>query len=189
MTIRGLLLRAYPRAWQSEFGPELTDILTSRKITATVIVDILVSAAVQHLRQDPWKICAVGLSLWTAALLIIASKGFVNQPTVLWCYFIGQLFLFAAGAWTGLQENSGMWNATTASFKAAVVPAIESMAVNTFAVLRYWGHFTQGVPSSAYRWMWKQLAMLILFSFLFGIAGASVARLVQFLRGKTLPNV
>ncbi len=185
MTVRDLLLRAYPRPWQAEFGPELADILANKKLTAALIIDILASAARQHFRQDPWKICAVGLSVWTAVLLIIAIKGLPTQRAVVWCYFIGQLFLFIAGAWTGLTEHSGIWRATAASLKAAVVPAIECMAVNTIAVTRYWGHFAQGVPLSAYRWMWAQMAMLILVSFLFGIGGASVAWLVQVLRGKT----
>jgi hypothetical protein len=187
MTLRDLLIRAYPRSWRDEFGSELAGILANRKLTPAVVSDVLASAALQHFRRDPWKICTVGFGLWTSGLLIFALEGLVDRLAFSRCYFAGQLFLFAAGAWTGLREDSGIWRATTASAKAAVVPVAAYIVVSSVRMLYYWlhywsgGHQIQGQNISY--WILKNVVVTILASLLFGLAGASFARLVKrFLR-------
>jgi hypothetical protein len=182
MILRELLIRVYPRPWRNEFGPELAGILANRRLTPAVIADVLASAARQHLRHDPWKICALGLALWTSVLLIISFEGFVDRAAFLWCYFVGQLFLFVAGAWTGLRENSGIWRATTASAKAALVPVAACLIVSSLCMLHYWGGPREIHGHNISYWIWKNVVVTILASLLFGLAGASFARLVNHFR-------
>jgi hypothetical protein len=180
--IRDLLIRAYPRSWRNEFGPELAGILAERKLTAALVADVLLSAALQHLRHDPWKTCALGLTGWTSSLLILASKGIVGRPIFLWCYFAGQLFLFAAGAWTGLRVDSGIWIATTAGVKAALVPVSVSIVVSSLSMLHYWGGSREISGHNVTYWIWKNVAVTLLAALLFGLGGASFGRLVNHLR-------
>jgi hypothetical protein len=182
MTLRDLLIRAYPRSWRDEFGPELAGILAGRKLTPALIADVLTSAALQHFRDDPWKICALGLSLWTSGLLLVALQGFVDRVVFLWCYFAGQLFLFAAAAWTGLREHSGVWSAMTASAKAALVPVAVCIVVSSLSMLHYWGGSREMHGHNVSYWIWKNVVVTVLASVLFGLAGASFARLVNRLR-------
>jgi hypothetical protein len=182
MILRDVLIRAYPRSWRNEFGPELAGILANKNLTPAVIADVLASAALQHLRHDPWKICALGLGLWTSSLLIMAFEGFVDRPVFLWCYFAGQLFLFAAGAWTGLREDSGIWRATTASAKAALVPVAACIVVSSLSMLHYWGGSREIQGHNVSYWVWKNVVVTILAALVFGLAGASFARLANHFR-------
>jgi hypothetical protein len=179
MTLRDLLLRSYPRAWRDEYGPELGGILAHKRLTPALIADILASSARQHLRRDPWKSCSLCLALWTAGLLLVAGKGLVTYPEFLGGYIAGQLFLFAAGAWTVLRENSGIRGATAASVKAALVPDAVCILVSSVNILRYWGASTALYGHSVYYWISKNFVITVFVSVVFGLAGASLARLVS----------
>jgi hypothetical protein len=178
MTVRDLLIRAYPRSWRDEFGPEFAGILANEKLKPVVIADVLLSAAIQHLRRDLWKICGLSLTLWTAGLMITASKGLMNRPALVMCYFAGQLFLFAAGAWTGLRESCGLCRAMAASAKAALLPAAAFIVVSSLKMLRSLEHYHVAYGHKFYFEIWKTAVVTILVSLLFGLAGALCARLV-----------
>ena len=88
MTLRNLLLRAYPRSWRDEYGEELAGILRKRPLTPSAAADILRGAARQRLsRGSPWKICAVSLALWTCLWTGLDSCRLVTQ-SILWCYYL-----------------------------------------------------------------------------------------------------
>ncbi|MFA5910558.1 MAG: hypothetical protein WC815_17390 [Vicinamibacterales bacterium] len=46
-----LLLRLYPSAWRSEYGPELTDMLLTRPLGANIIADVLLSGLRERVRS------------------------------------------------------------------------------------------------------------------------------------------
>lgn len=178
MTVRDLLIRAYPRSWRDEFGPEFADVLANEQLKPAVIADILLSATIQHLRRDPWKICGLSLTFWTVGLMITASRGLMTGPALALCYFGGQLFLFAAGAWTGLRESCGIWRAMAASVKAALFPTASFIVVSSLAMLRDFQHYHVAYRQKIYFEVGKTAVVTILVSGLFGLAGASYARLL-----------
>jgi len=188
MILRRLLIRAYPRVWRNEFGPELAGILAERKLTPALIADILAGAALQHFRHDLWKICALGLALWTSSLLIMAFEGFVDRPVLLWRYFAGQLLLFVAGAWTNLREHSGIWRATAASAKAALVPVAACIVVPSVSMLHYWAGSREIHGHNITYWIWKNFILTVLTAMLFGLAGASFGHFVERIRTTAHPR-
>jgi hypothetical protein len=171
MNLRNLLIRAYPRRWRAEFGPELAAILALKGLTPSDIADVLAGAARQHIRQDPWKICALGLSLWTSGLAIAAFEGLFYRQAFLWCYSAGQLFLFAAGAWTAFREGSVL-RGMAASVKAAI-PVMACIVAYGLAMLHYQAIYGRSV----YYLIWKSSVVTILISLIFGVAGAFAGRL------------
>ncbi len=182
MTIRDLLIRAYPRSWRDEFGLEFAGVLANEKLKLVVIADVLFSATIQHLRRDPWKICGLSLTLWTGALMITASTGLVNRPALVVCYFAGQLCLFAAGAWTGLRESCGLSRAMAASAKAALLPVAVFIVVSSLKMLRDLEHYHVPYGHKFYFEIWKTAVVTVLVSSLFGFAGALCARLLSSFR-------
>ena len=182
MSFRDLLMRAYPRSWRSEYGREMIDILADRRLTPSLIADVLASGVGQHLRRDPWKICALGLTLWTSGLAIAALQGLVTYQTFLYFAITGQLWLFAAGAWTVLRKNSGMLSATVASAKAAVLPATASVVISTINMLRYRTASSDIRGHTVYYWITKNVAVTLVAPLMSGFAGASFARLVLLFR-------
>ena len=173
MTVRNLLLRAYPRTWRDEYGEELAGVLAQRRLTFAVVADVLANGARQHLyRDDPWKICGTGLLMWTSTVVLFAAARLFTYPSFLWCYMAGFLFLFAAGAWTMLRQKSGVWRATVASAKAALIGHSPDVAM-------YAAMFRGG----AHSWMLaKTFAITLLLSLLFGLAGAVLGRFITALR-------
>jgi hypothetical protein len=68
MTLRDVLLRAYPRSWRYEDGEELAGVLAQKRLTLGVVADVVGNGVRQHLyRDEPWKICGAGLVLWNSA--------------------------------------------------------------------------------------------------------------------------
>jgi hypothetical protein len=177
MSLRKLLLRTYPRSWRAEYGPELAGILARTRLTPALLADVLAGGVRQHLRRDaPWKLCALGLALWTSGLLLAALQGLLSRSVFLCGYAAGQLFLLAAGAWTVRRENSGIRRATAASAKAALIPAVACLLVTSVVMLRTWGTETEVLGHGAWYWIWKNAGVTGLASLLSGLAGASFAR-------------
>ena len=179
MSLRDLLLRTYPRPWREEYGPELAGILSRKRLTPALIADVLASSARQHLRRDPWKICALGLALWTSALLVVGAEGLLTKPEFLCGWIAGQLLLFTAGAWTVLRENCGIRRSTVASLKTAAVPDAACILIAGLNMLRYWGASNPVYGHSAYYWIAKNAVITVLVSVVFGLSGASLACLVS----------
>jgi len=173
MTLRNLLLRAYPRSWRDEYGEELAGVLAQKRLTPGVVADVLGNGVRQHLfRDEPWKICGAGLALWNLTVLLLAAgRFFTTRPTFMWCYMAGFLVLFVAGAWTVLQKKTGVWRATAASAKAALA-GHSSDAVGFFFMLRNGGA----------RWIPHSFEINLVLCLLFGFAGAALARLFGGLR-------
>jgi hypothetical protein len=108
MTMRNLLLRAYPRTWRDEYGEELAGILAQRRMTVGVVIDVLGASAKQRLyRARPWPLCAVALML----RLLVARLVLFDRTSLLWCY-LGATFLilFSAGNWAVRRRGSGVWS-------------------------------------------------------------------------------
>lgn len=61
------LVRLYPLAWRNEYGPELTDILLSRPLSAHVIGDVLWNSVRQRARA-PEPSTVAGLAMMLAVL-------------------------------------------------------------------------------------------------------------------------
>jgi hypothetical protein len=179
MTLRDILLRTYPRAWRDEYGPEMAGILAHKRLTLALVANVLASSARQHLRPDPWRICALGLALWTSGLILGVREGLVPASEFVYWYFAGQLFLFAAGGWTVLRENSGIWRATASSFKAALIPDVTCILIASVNMLRSWGLSSPVHGHSVYYWISKNFVITFLVALLFGLTGASLARIVN----------
>jgi hypothetical protein len=174
MTLRNLLLRAYPRSWRSEYGEELAGVLTQKRLTLRVVADVLGGGARQHLfRDEPWKICAAALALWNLTVLSLAAARFfiATRPTLLWCYMAGFLVLFVAGAGTVLRKNSGIWRATAASAKAALVGHSPDIVL-----------FLGMLRNGGGRWILRTSEFNLVFALAFGLTGAALARLFVNLR-------
>jgi hypothetical protein len=118
------LLRLYPAAWRREYGWELTDVLSRRRLTARTIVDVAWSAFVQRLREaEPTTyaglvvmiLVAIGVFLnvlrpasaghGLAAIVQDSSK---TLPTVVVTPLASNLYillLIACGCWTYLRRD------------------------------------------------------------------------------------
>jgi hypothetical protein len=104
-------------------------------------------------------------------VVLLAAARLFTYPSFLRCYMAGFLFLFAAGAWTMLRQKSGVWRATVASVKAALIGHFPDVAI-------YAAMFRGG----AHSWMAKTFAITLLLSLLFGLAGAVLGRFIAGIR-------
>jgi hypothetical protein len=173
MTLRNLLLRAYPRSWRYEYGEELAGVLAQKRLTFPLVADVLGNGARQHLlRDEPWKICAAGLALWNlTVLLLVFGRFFTSRPALAWCYMAGFLFLFGAGAWTVVRKNSAIWRATAVSAMAALVGHSPDIVL-----------FLGMLRNGGGRWILRTSEFNLVFSLVFGFAGAALARVFVSLR-------
>ena len=147
-----------------------------------MVADVLKGAVLQHLRRDPWKICALGLSIWVFALLAVSLNGLIGYSEFLIAYLTGQLFLLAAAAWTVRRQNAGIFRAAAASAKAALLPDAALLIVATIRLSRYCCSGPVMDRHSLDYWIVKNVLITVLVSLAFGMAGASLARAVYFLR-------
>ena len=176
MTLRNLLLRAYPRSWRNEYGAELAGILAHRRLTPGVAADVLWNAAKQHLFRDtPWKLCGTGLALWFAMVRPVAAVFHTHSRLFLLCYWAtGFLLPAVAGALTVRREHSGIRHATQAAARAALVGNIVAALAYLEAIHLYWSKLILGYP--LYFWFLKTMAMSFVISAAFGFAGALAGR-------------
>lgn len=176
MTLRNILVRAYPRSWRAEYGEELAGILGKARLTFRVVADVLAGALRQHLRRDdPWKICGAVLFLWASLRLLVRSGSTDALPLVVF---------FLTGAWTVWRKHAGLLEAA----RAAVLVAILSLVPDALSLLLYgpipvtraggtvvykWGSYMS--ISSAVRFGWWQyiemLPLVLLLGAVLGFAG------------------
>ena len=181
MTPRKLLLLAYPRSWRAEYGEELAAILAQKRLGPRVALDVLLNGFKQHLeRDDPWKICGVGLFLWSAIGVLAPSPWYAGLP--------GPVF-FITGAWTVLRYRSDIRGAAGAAAKAAIICWLPDVAAILMrgpqtvqlangAVWYQWGLYL--VTSDRLTW-WgypQILASQMVLGILLGCAGGLLARFV-----------
>ncbi len=136
------LLRLYPSRWRNEYGEELEALLRSEPLTARVIVDVLLSAARQHLRYDePWKIGGLLLLIWSLFWIAWNSLAPLSPPAYLLftrteaC--ILPLTYLAIGYWTD-KRGGGVWRSPFAAVKAAwmgFLPELTLLALNAMGIL------------------------------------------------------
>jgi len=186
MILRNLLLRAYPRSWRDEYGAEVAGILARTRLTPGMVADVLGGAARQHFyRDEPWRICGAGLGLWNLMLLLFVRAGFLSdRSSFLWCYAAGLLSLFEAGAWTVVRRRSGVWRATAASAKAALVGHFPIVMRYLFIFRPWGGSVTMYGRHSMYYWFSKTLAVSLLASAVLGLAGALLGKFLTGFRGR-----
>jgi hypothetical protein len=166
MTGRNLLLYAYPRSWREEYGEELAGILATRRLTARLVADVVTSGARQHLRHDdPWKLCGAGLALW------ILMAGPLWDAFGVWYVLAGFMIVSAAAALTVVRRRTGVWKATAASAKAAIVGqyAITTLYLND---LIRWG--SEYLRHRLFMWG-ETVVFTMAISTVFGFAGAVTA--------------
>ena len=187
MTLRDILVRAYPRSWRKEYGEELAGVLGQRALSVGVVADVLAGALRQHLRRDaPWKICGAFLFLWTSFRLFVRSGSTDALPLVIFVL---------AGAWTVWRKHSGMPEAG----RAAVLVAILSIVPDALSLLLYgpmpvvspdgavvykWGAYisVSGVIKFGW-WQYVEILPLVLVAgATLGFAGALVGKFVDGIR-------
>jgi len=174
VTLRNLLLRAYPRSWRSEYGEELAGILAHSRLTPGVAADVLVNALRQHLHRDaPWEICGAGLALWYL-MARLAILFYPYRTFLLWYWSAGLLIVLAAGAWTVRRSRAGILAATVESAKAAIIGQAGLVVLYLPALLRAGPSSFHGL--SIYYFFWKTLATGLALSPVFGFAGALLGR-------------
>jgi hypothetical protein len=185
MTLREILVLAYPRSWREEYGEELAAILAQRRLTPGVVADVIWNASKQHLlRDEPWKICGAFLFLWTSVGLFVRSGSTDALPLVI---------LFMTGAWTVWRKHSGMLEAA----RAAVLVAIPSFVPDALSLLLQgpipvtwsggtvvykWGTYISVSGAIKFGW-WQYVAMLPLVLALGAMLGLSGALLGKFADG------
>jgi len=203
MTLRNLLLRAYPRSWRDEYGEEFAGVLAQKPLTLRVVADVLGGGFMQHLFwDDPWKICGAGLFVWTClGLVLIRDSRLAPSMEPLSAMALG-CFLLATGAWTVLRKKSGIREAGGAAAKAAmagIVPSVFATLLWGPVVVHHangstwlvWGLFLSVIPVPSIPEAGRlagHLAitcslMVLAASAVMGFAGALLGRFIAALRG------
>jgi hypothetical protein len=186
MTLRDLLLLAYPRSWREEYGEELAAIVARRRLTPGIVADVIWNASKQHLdRDEPWMICGAGLALWLLALKLLTPWA-PSRSFVLWYFFAGLVFVAAAGALSVTRSKLGVARATVRSVEAAALGQLGALVLFLFAVPQvgtslYLGH-------TIYYWFGKTIALHLAISALFGFMGALLAWAIPRRRASPSPQ-
>jgi hypothetical protein len=183
MTWRKLLLSAYPRSWRDEYGEEFAGLLANRRPTFALVVDILASAARQHLRRDePWKICGAGLAVWFLMTRLVVI--FLHSRTaILWYWSGGFLIVLAAGAWTVTRGKAGILQGTVASAKTAAVGQAGAFMLFIRAVQQTGTR--PFLSHTIYYWFVYSVVLDLAVSVVFGLIGALLARGISRLHSLT----
>lgn len=120
------LLQAYPAAWRAEYGEELGALLGERTITPSIVLDVVVSAAVERMRRAPiWKICGVCLFAWTVVGISLNN----TVPLSHWsyeCYKMLWLLGVLIAGWLTVVRNRDA-SPTWAALKAALLGSLPEM--------------------------------------------------------------
>jgi hypothetical protein len=134
------LLRLYPSIWRNEYGEEIEELLLMEPLSASVIGDVLLNAARQHLRGDePWKISGLFLLTWSLFWTAWNSIAPLSPPShslftrAEGC--IDWLIYFATGYWTVARGGNGVWRGASAAVRAALVGIMPNLTVLTLNAL------------------------------------------------------
>jgi hypothetical protein len=134
------LLRLYPAAWRSEYGPELQEILLARPLSPRVIGDLTLNALRQR-AQGPEPSTILGLASmlviligfvltggsygrdWTA-LLQPSSKTFPTVTVTFLASEVYVLLLVGCGCWTHLRHGGTANQSGVAAVRMSLIAAI-----------------------------------------------------------------
>jgi hypothetical protein len=136
------LLRLYPAAWRLEYGPELTDILMSRPLSARVIGDVMWNGLKQSAQAaEPSTI--LGLASLLAVLTFVLTGGSYGRrwillvqpttktlPTVAVTFMASGyyvLLLIWCGCWTYLRHRGKVTRSGVAGVRMSLIAAIPLM--------------------------------------------------------------
>lgn len=141
------LLRLYPTAWLTEYGPELEGMLHAKRMTAGVIADVVVSALGQRIRSTDLATRA-GFAMLLVTLTAVASNvaapppyelqtnamvpalaesvQILQQPLNSEVYV---LMLVAFSAWFTLRRGGSLPEAGRATMKASFIAGLPMMVV------------------------------------------------------------
>jgi hypothetical protein len=136
------LLRLYPAAWRSEYGPELTDILMSRRLSVRVIADVMWNGLKQSVQAaEPSTI--LGLASLLAVLTFVLTGGSYGRRWILLVepttktlptvnvtfmssgYYV--LLLISCGCWTYLRHRGTAKRSGMAGVRMSLIAAIPLM--------------------------------------------------------------
>ena len=137
------LLRVYPAAWRAEYGPELTDILLTRPLSLSVIVDVLWSG-LGHRAQAVEPSTILGLASMSVVLTGFVPAGgpygrnwmAVLQPTSMTfppvtVTFLGTelyvLLLIGCGCWTHLRYGGKVSRSGVAAMTMSLLAGLPVM--------------------------------------------------------------
>lgn len=104
------LVGLYPRRWKREYGAEFTDVLMSRPLHLSTVLDLLWNALGQQLRWgEPWLILGYPLLLFNLATILwnilfpvaYIADSFSGGP---FTQFIAWLLPLAIGYWTLVRD-------------------------------------------------------------------------------------
>ena len=129
------LLRLYPVAWRSEYGPELMDVLLAQPLTASILGDVLRNGLWQRLRAAEIS-TLVGLAMLLVMLNglvwnIVAPPPYNSESTMLlqnlWRSNLYIELLTGCGLWTQLRYGGGLSRSGKAAIKMSFLAGIPVM--------------------------------------------------------------
>ncbi|HUB77826.1 MAG TPA: hypothetical protein VMB03_03465 [Bryobacteraceae bacterium] len=185
MTLRNILVRAYPRSWREEYGEELGAMLGQRAVSVGVVADVLAGAFRQHLRRDdPWKICGAFLFLWTVAGDLVNCH---------WFLLLLPPVFFITGAWTVMRDRSDTLSAARAVSKAAILAVLPDVVAVLLAgpnpvqlqdgiICFRWGIYTATILRPEWWEYFPSLARQVLPCIWVGCVGGLFGRLANGVR-------
>jgi hypothetical protein len=139
------LLRLYPTGWRREYGAELTDVLLSRPLSASVIGDVFLSGLWQRISAtEPSNLLGLVMML-VVAIGIVRNKSIISPQTS----NLYVLILIAGGVWTQLRYGGRLWRSGRAAVRIAFIAGIPVLFAALLMLLgvplQTWGiHSAQG---------------------------------------------
>ena len=132
-TIVSILLRLYPKAWRTEYGAELADILRARPLTARVCADVVRSAMWRHIRvidTPAWVgLGLMAVTIGTIASIVVAPPPYLTssvseriellQKPLRSEFYV--LVLFGIGFWTAVR---GGQRPARAAMRASIIASV-----------------------------------------------------------------
>ena len=143
--IVGALLRLYPAAWRSEYGPELTGILLERPLSARVLADVVSNGLWQRARgAEPSTILGLasmfilltGLVMsggrYGGDALAVLRPSSTTFPTVTFTFFANEfyvLLLAGCGYWTYRRHAGKPSRCGVAAMRMSLIAGIPVMVI------------------------------------------------------------
>jgi hypothetical protein len=147
------LLRLYPAAWRSEYGPELADVLLARQLGPLAIGDVLWNALRQRARAvEPCNI--LGLASMSVILTgFVLTGGTYGRdwnamlqptsktlPTVTVTFLASELYvllLIGCGCWTYLRHGGKVWRSGVAAMTMSLLAGLPVMVGGVLMTLGF----------------------------------------------------